>query len=186
MSTSCTSFVFPSSSRSSVPSSTSSRLTDCFLSSPFTRFNSSATQIRFRRLCRYSIAPESSIRHGHGRFPRLLASVERVGHAEGSRVEVAASVRVSESLTARFTCGNSLALCPLAFARESAEHAFHVLGPETRRGAYETSISNSVVKDKIGDVSIKLQFGSDETWTRALRHVSLVVEGSVPQGRRVD
>lgn len=31
----------------------------------------------------------------------------------------------------------------------------------------------SVVKDKIGDVSIKLQFGSDETWTRALRHVSV-------------
>jgi len=28
-----------------------------------------------------------------------------------------------------------------------------------------------VVRDKIGDVSIKLQFGSDEAWTRALRHV---------------
>jgi beclin 1 len=32
---------------------------------------------------------------------------------------------------------------------------------------------NRVHKDKIGDVSIKLQFGSDETWTRALRHVLL-------------
>ena len=31
----------------------------------------------------------------------------------------------------------------------------------------------SVVKDRIGDVSIKLQFGSDEAWTRALRHVSV-------------
>ncbi|ORY89722.1 autophagy protein Apg6-domain-containing protein [Leucosporidium creatinivorum] len=28
----------------------------------------------------------------------------------------------------------------------------------------------AVHKDKIGDVSIKLQFGSEETWTRALRH----------------
>jgi len=31
--------------------------------------------------------------------------------------------------------------------------------------------ARSVVKDRIGDVSIKLQFGSDEAWTRALRHV---------------
>lgn len=31
--------------------------------------------------------------------------------------------------------------------------------------------ASRVVKDKIGDVSIKLQFGSDEAWTRALRHV---------------
>lgn len=30
---------------------------------------------------------------------------------------------------------------------------------------------NSIVKDKIGDVSIKYQFGTDETWSRALRHV---------------
>lgn len=28
-------------------------------------------------------------------------------------------------------------------------------------------------KDRIGEVSIKLQFGSDEIWSRALRHVSL-------------
>ncbi|SCV69933.1 BQ2448_1327 [Microbotryum intermedium] len=34
-------------------------------------------------------------------------------------------------------------------------------------------VPHLVVKDKIGDVSIKLQFGSDETWTRALRHVLL-------------
>ncbi|PRQ76310.1 Atg6/Beclin, partial [Rhodotorula toruloides] len=32
-------------------------------------------------------------------------------------------------------------------------------------------LPHAVVKDRIGDVSIKLQFGSDETWTRALRHV---------------
>lgn len=31
---------------------------------------------------------------------------------------------------------------------------------------------SSVHKDKIGDVSIKYQFGTDEAWTRALRHVS--------------
>ncbi|GAA5971095.1 hypothetical protein JCM11641_004144 [Rhodosporidiobolus odoratus] len=35
------------------------------------------------------------------------------------------------------------------------------------------SIPHAVNKDKIGDVSIKLQFGSDEAWTRALRHVLL-------------
>ncbi|GAA5917918.1 hypothetical protein JCM6882_006499 [Rhodosporidiobolus microsporus] len=34
-------------------------------------------------------------------------------------------------------------------------------------------IPHAVNKDKIGDVSIKLQFGSDEAWTRALRHVLL-------------
>ncbi|KWU44004.1 autophagy protein 6, partial [Rhodotorula sp. JG-1b] len=32
-------------------------------------------------------------------------------------------------------------------------------------------VPHAVVKDRIGDVSIKLQFGSDEAWTRALRHV---------------
>ena len=30
-----------------------------------------------------------------------------------------------------------------------------------------------VVKDKIGDVSVKLQFSQEDTWTRALRHVLL-------------
>ncbi|KAH8925022.1 autophagy protein 6, partial [Atractiella rhizophila] len=39
-------------------------------------------------------------------------------------------------------------------------------------------LHHQVVKDKIGDVSIKLQFGSDETWTRALRHVLLNVSQS--------
>ncbi|BGP48944.1 Vacuolar protein sorting-associated protein atg6 [Rhodotorula kratochvilovae] len=34
-------------------------------------------------------------------------------------------------------------------------------------------LPHAVVKDRIGDVSIKLQFGSDEGWTRALRHVLL-------------
>lgn len=34
----------------------------------------------------------------------------------------------------------------------------------------------SVIKDKIGDVSIKLQFGVDEAWTRALRHVLLALK----------
>ncbi|GJN91169.1 hypothetical protein Rhopal_004187-T1 [Rhodotorula paludigena] len=34
-------------------------------------------------------------------------------------------------------------------------------------------LPHAVVKDRIGDVSIKLQFGSDESWTRALRHVLL-------------
>jgi len=33
-----------------------------------------------------------------------------------------------------------------------------------------------IVKDKIGDVSIKLQFGVEEAWTRALRHVLLALK----------
>ncbi|EJD02941.1 APG6-domain-containing protein [Fomitiporia mediterranea MF3/22] len=35
---------------------------------------------------------------------------------------------------------------------------------------------HQVVKDKIGDVSIKLQFGVEEAWTRALRHVLLALK----------
>lgn len=33
-----------------------------------------------------------------------------------------------------------------------------------------------VVKDKIGDVSVKLQFNQEEAWTRALRHVLLALK----------
>lgn len=36
--------------------------------------------------------------------------------------------------------------------------------------------TNSIVKDKIGDVSIKLQFSQEESWTRALRHVLLALK----------
>uniref|UniRef100_V5EEM5 Uncharacterized protein n=2 Tax=Kalmanozyma brasiliensis (strain GHG001) TaxID=1365824 RepID=V5EEM5_KALBG len=36
-------------------------------------------------------------------------------------------------------------------------------------GAFQTP--HAINKDKIGEASIRLQFGSDETWTRALRHV---------------
>ncbi|KAH8119162.1 APG6-domain-containing protein [Phellopilus nigrolimitatus] len=35
---------------------------------------------------------------------------------------------------------------------------------------------HQIVKDKIGDVSIKLQFGVEEAWTRALRHVLLALK----------
>ncbi|GAA6010335.1 hypothetical protein JCM11491_006273 [Sporobolomyces phaffii] len=40
-------------------------------------------------------------------------------------------------------------------------------------GGKEGESYELIVKDKIGDVSIKCQFGSDETWSRALRHVLL-------------
>ena len=33
-----------------------------------------------------------------------------------------------------------------------------------------------VVRDKIGDSSVKLQFNQEETWTRALRHVLLALK----------
>ncbi|KAH8980239.1 APG6-domain-containing protein [Lactarius akahatsu] len=35
---------------------------------------------------------------------------------------------------------------------------------------------HQVVKDKIGDSSVKLQFNQEETWTRALRHVLLALK----------
>ncbi|KAK0461324.1 beclin 1 protein [Desarmillaria tabescens] len=35
---------------------------------------------------------------------------------------------------------------------------------------------HQVVKDKIGDVSVKLQFNQEETWTRSLRHVLLALK----------
>jgi len=33
-----------------------------------------------------------------------------------------------------------------------------------------------IVKDKIGDVSVKVQFSQEEAWTRALRHVLLALK----------
>lgn len=39
------------------------------------------------------------------------------------------------------------------------------------RGVCSCWQAHRIVKDRIGDVSIKFQFGSEETWTRALRHV---------------
>ncbi|ELU39299.1 APG6 domain-containing protein [Rhizoctonia solani AG-1 IA] len=35
---------------------------------------------------------------------------------------------------------------------------------------------HAIVKDKIGDASIKWQFNQEETWTRALRHVLLALK----------
>lgn len=33
-----------------------------------------------------------------------------------------------------------------------------------------------IVKDKIGEASVKLQFSQEEAWTRALRHVLLALK----------
>ena len=33
-----------------------------------------------------------------------------------------------------------------------------------------------IVKDKIGDSSVKLQFNQEDIWTRALRHVLLALK----------
>ena len=33
-----------------------------------------------------------------------------------------------------------------------------------------------IVRDKIGDSSVKLQFNQEEAWTRALRHVLLALK----------
>jgi len=65
-------------------------------------------------------------------------------------------------------------------------------GNESRRKRREGServllmssllVMYSIVKDKIGDVSIKYQFGSDETWSRALRHVRSTLPLPLPLG----
>jgi hypothetical protein len=38
------------------------------------------------------------------------------------------------------------------------------------------SYIHRIVKDKIGDVSVKLQFNQEEAWTRSLRHVLLALK----------
>lgn len=40
----------------------------------------------------------------------------------------------------------------------------------------ESDVFSRIAKDKIGDVSVKLQFNQEETWTRALRHVLLALK----------
>ncbi|TEB38332.1 beclin 1 protein [Coprinellus micaceus] len=44
--------------------------------------------------------------------------------------------------------------------------------------AQDTSVDfpHQIVKDKIGDVSVKLQFNQEEAWTRSLRHVLLALK----------
>jgi len=46
------------------------------------------------------------------------------------------------------------------------------LDDEESRRAYRSRI----IKDKIGDSSVKLQFNQEETWTRALRHLLLALK----------
>lgn len=43
------------------------------------------------------------------------------------------------------------------------------------RGAYAFSFLR-IVKDKIGEASVKMQFSQEEAWTRALRHVLLALK----------
>ena len=38
------------------------------------------------------------------------------------------------------------------------------------------SVLDRIVRDKIGEASVKLQFNQEETWTRALRHVLLALK----------
>jgi len=38
------------------------------------------------------------------------------------------------------------------------------------------TLGDRIVKDKIGDVSVKLQFSLEDAWTRALRHVLLALK----------
>jgi Apg6 BARA domain len=40
----------------------------------------------------------------------------------------------------------------------------------------ELTMKVRIVKDKIGDVSVKLQFNQEESWTRSLRHVLLALK----------
>ena len=45
-----------------------------------------------------------------------------------------------------------------------------------RRSGPPHDFDDSIVKDKIGDVSVKLQFSQEDAWTRALRHVLLALK----------
>ncbi|KZT42488.1 autophagy protein 6 [Sistotremastrum suecicum HHB10207 ss-3] len=40
----------------------------------------------------------------------------------------------------------------------------------------QVEFRHTIIKDRIGDASIKLQFAQDEAWTRALRHVLLALK----------
>jgi beclin 1 len=50
------------------------------------------------------------------------------------------------------------------------------LGEHARSQDPGMELPHPIAKDKIGDVSIKLQFNQEETWTRALRHVLLALK----------
>jgi beclin 1 len=43
-------------------------------------------------------------------------------------------------------------------------------------GSDNGETNTRIVKDKIGDVSVKVQFSQEEAWTRALRHVLLALK----------
>jgi beclin len=45
-----------------------------------------------------------------------------------------------------------------------------------RRAESRRDDRSRIVKDKIGDSSVKLQFNQEEVWTRALRHVLLALK----------
>ena len=37
-------------------------------------------------------------------------------------------------------------------------------------------LTSRIIKDKIGEASVKVQFSQEEAWTRALRHVLLALK----------
>ena len=43
-------------------------------------------------------------------------------------------------------------------------------------GSDTWEMTTRIAKDKIGDVSVKVQFSQEEAWTRALRHVLLALK----------
>lgn len=45
-----------------------------------------------------------------------------------------------------------------------------------KSGVADLNLVSRIVKDKIGEVSVKLQFNQEEAWTRALRHVLLALK----------
>jgi len=41
---------------------------------------------------------------------------------------------------------------------------------------FTNDLSCRITKDRIGDVSVKLQFNQEEAWTRSLRHILLALK----------
>lgn len=57
----------------------------------------------------------------------------------------------------------------------------YVLSPTASTFMFRTYLTLSdlsfrIIKDKIGEASVKLQFSQEEAWTRALRHVLLALK----------
>ncbi|GEM07851.1 autophagy-related protein 6 [Rhodotorula toruloides] len=106
--------------------------------------------------------------HGYKLVPcGSFSSIEKVGE-KGETVGVYELYGSGDFAVTRLLQNRRFDMAMVAFLE-----CLRQLSEWVRRKDRGVRLPHAVVKDRIGDVSIKLQFGSDETWTRALRHVLL-------------